>query len=184
MEEPQPDNKQMLDVDGNDEAEGVNEDFVVDDDEPIAHRTRAADYEPIAARTRSGTAEMASFADYKVGTNLQEWLQETAFVTSTMSDPIEPQSFQKGWWHEDLVEREKWRDAIRLEFHKIDQMNVWRKVSQMQRPGNRRLVGCKWVFKIKRNGVYRARLVAQGFSQIPGVNFTESYSPVVNDVTF
>ncbi|MEM9079013.1 MAG: reverse transcriptase domain-containing protein, partial [Bacteroidota bacterium] len=37
---------------------------------------------------------------------------------------------------------------------------------------------------MKRNGVYRARLVAQGFSQIPGVDFTESYSPVVNDVTF
>jgi hypothetical protein len=40
------------------------------------------------------------------------------------------------------------------------------------------------VFKIKRNGVFRARLVAQGFTQIPGVDFTESYAPVVNDVTF
>ena len=32
--------------------------------------------------------------------------------------------------------------------------------------------------------MYRARLVAKGFSQIPGVNFTDNYSPVVNDVTF
>ena len=37
---------------------------------------------------------------------------------------------------------------------------------------------------VKRNGVYRARLVAKGFSQIPGVDFTDNYSPVVNDVTF
>ena len=39
------------------------------------------------------------------------------------------------------------------------------------------------VFKVKRNGVYHARLVAKGFSQIPGVDFTDNYSPVVNDVT-
>ena len=36
----------------------------------------------------------------------------------------------------------------------------------------------------KRNDVYHARLVAKGFSQVPGVEFTDNYSPVVNDVTF
>ena len=51
-------------------------------------------------------------------------------------------------------------------------------------PNDHRLVGCRWVFKVKRNGVYHARLVAKGFSQIPGMAFTDNYSPVVNDVTF
>ena len=37
---------------------------------------------------------------------------------------------------------------------------------------------------MKRNGVYCARLVAKGFSQIPGMEFTDNYSPMVNDVTF
>ena len=37
---------------------------------------------------------------------------------------------------------------------------------------------------MKHNGVYHARLVAKGFSQIPGMDFTDNYSPVVNDVTF
>ena len=32
--------------------------------------------------------------------------------------------------------------------------------------------------------MYHARLVAKGFSQIAGVDFTDNYSPVVNDVTF
>ena len=32
--------------------------------------------------------------------------------------------------------------------------------------------------------MYHDRLVAKGFSQIPGVDFTENYSKVVNDVTF
>jgi Reverse transcriptase (RNA-dependent DNA polymerase) len=38
--------------------------------------------------------------------------------------------------------------------------------------------------KIKRNGVYRSRLVACGYSQVPGVDFQESFAPVINDVTF
>ena len=32
--------------------------------------------------------------------------------------------------------------------------------------------------------MYCARLVAKGFSHIPGMDFTDNYSPVVNDVTF
>jgi Reverse transcriptase (RNA-dependent DNA polymerase) len=40
------------------------------------------------------------------------------------------------------------------------------------------------VFKEKRDGVFRARLVALGYSQIPGIDFTGNYSPVVNDSSF
>ena len=51
-------------------------------------------------------------------------------------------------------------------------------------PNDHRLVGCRLVFNVKRNGVYHTRLVAKAFSQMPGVDFTDNYSPVVNDVTF
>jgi hypothetical protein len=37
---------------------------------------------------------------------------------------------------------------------------------------------------VKRNGVFRARLVACGCSQVPGVDFTESFAPVLYDVSF
>ena len=63
-------------------------------------------------------------------------------------------------------------------------MGVWREVNKEERNANKRLVGSKWVFKIIRNGVYRARLVAKGFSQIPGEDFTENFSPVINDMIF
>ena len=63
-------------------------------------------------------------------------------------------------------------------------MGVWRHVNRKDHPQEQRLVGYRWVFKVKHNGAYSARLVAKGFSQILGVDFTDNYSPVANDVTF
>ena len=54
----------------------------------------------------------------------------------------------------------------------------------MDVPNDRMLIGCKWAFKIKRDGTYRARLVALSYSQVPCVDFTDNFAPVVNDVTF
>ena len=187
--EPEEDEQEVIQV-GQSQAEEPTETPVgVASGEPVASRTRSQTTasEPVAARTRQALGtnpEMSAFADVKDDKTLNEWLHEIAFVTSTMSDPDEPQSFQEAWRDPDLISREKWREAIRLEFKKMLDMGVWRHVKRNDRPNDRRLVGCRWVFKVKRNGVYRARLVAKGFSQIPGVDFTDNYSPVVNDVTF
>ena len=187
--EPEEDESEVIQV-GQSQAEEPTEAPVgVTDDEAVASRTRsltAAD-EPIAARTRHALGsdpEMSAFADVKDEKTLKEWLHEIAFVTSTMSDHDEPQSFQEAWCDPDLIDREKWREAICLEFKKMLYMGVWRHVKSKDHPKDHRLIGCRWVFKVKRNGVYHARLMAKGFSLIPGADFTDNYSPVVNDVTF
>ena len=153
----------------------------VADDEPVTSRTRSqtATDEPIAARTRQALEsdpEKSAFADVKDEKTLNEWLHEISLVTSTMSDPDEPQSFQEAWWDHDLIAREKWQEDFHLEFKKMLDMGVWRHVKRRDCPNDHRLVGCRWVFKVKRNGVYHARLVAKGFSQISGVDFTDNYS--------
>ena len=61
---------------------------------------------------------------------LNEQLHEIALVTSTMSDPDDPQSFQEAWWDPDLISREKWCEAIHLEFKKVLDMGVWRHVNR------------------------------------------------------
>ena len=42
------------------------------------------------------------------------------------------------------------------------QKKVWRTICTTDVPKDRRSIECKWVFKIKRDGTYRARLVALG----------------------
>ena len=66
----------------------------------------------------------------------------------------------------------------------MENKKVWRAIHKTDVPKDRRLIGCKWVFKIKRDGTYRARLVALGYSQVPGADFTDNFAPAVNDVTF
>ena len=40
------------------------------------------------------------------------------------------------------------------------------------------------MFKLKCDGTYHARLMVLGYSQIPGVNFSDNFAPVVDDITF
>ena len=61
---------------------------------------------------------------------------------------------------------------------------VWRKTDRKRIPKDRRLTENTLVFKINRDGTYRARLVALGYSQIPGVDYTDNFAPVAHDVSF
>ena len=83
-----------------------------------------------------------------------------------------------------LKKRDDWRAAIRKETRSMIERGVWRKTDRKRIPNNRRLIGNKWVFKIKRDGTYRARLVALGYSQIPGVDYADNFAPVAHGVSF
>jgi hypothetical protein len=66
----------------------------------------------------------------------------------------------------------------------MNKQQVWENIKKEDIPEDRRTIKCKCIFKIKRNGIFRARLVACGYSQIPGIDFNESFAPVINDVSF
>lgn len=79
----------------------------------------------------------------------------------------------------------EWVDAMNLELQALEDNHTWDLVVL---PHDKRAIGCKWVYKIKRNpdGTverYKARLVAKGFSQIEGVDYFDSFSPVAKLVT-
>ncbi|KAG8480777.1 hypothetical protein CXB51_025440 [Gossypium anomalum] len=74
-----------------------------------------------------------------------------------------------------------WKQAVNDELQALIRNRTWDLVSV---PVNQSLVGCKWLFKIKRNSDgsvarNKVHLVAQGFSQAPGLDYHETFSPVV-----
>ena len=126
----------------------------------------------------------AVFPPFQFSFLARETLLEAIETTENNAILEEPKSFQEAWNHEDQVQRNKWRDAIKKEFHDMNQRGVWKKIYRRDMPPDRRCVKSKWVFKIKRNGTFRARLVACGYTQIPGIDFAENYAPVISDVTW
>ena len=81
----------------------------------------------------------------------------------------------------------KWEEAIKAELASLAKREVFGPITRI--PDNVKPVGYKWVFFQKQNEKnevvrYKARLVAQGFSQRPGIDYDETYSPVMDTITF
>ena len=69
---------------------------------------------------------------------------------------------------------------MEIEMEALEKNGTWEKVDF---PPGKRLVGCRWVFTIKRKADrsierYKARLMAKGYTQTYGVDYSETFSPV------
>ena len=78
-------------------------------------------------------------------------------------------------------DKQKWETAMKTEMTSLRENDVW---DLVELPVGKKVVGCKWVYKVKTGADgsvqrYKARLVAQGFTQKYGTNFDETFCPVV-----
>ncbi|WP_286496935.1 reverse transcriptase domain-containing protein, partial [Empedobacter sp. 189-2] len=63
----------------------------------------------------------------------------------------------------------------------LDANDTWELVSL---PKEKKAIGCKWVYKVKHNSDgsisrYKARLVAKGYAQTHGIDYEETFAPIV-----
>ncbi|CAH9096026.1 unnamed protein product [Cuscuta epithymum] len=77
------------------------------------------------------------------------------------------------------------REAMDDEFNALINNNTWELVP-FDRTKN--IVGCKWIYKTKYHSDgsierHKARLVAQGFNQQAGIDFSDTFSHVVKPTT-
>jgi histone deacetylase 1/2 len=78
-----------------------------------------------------------------------------------------------------------WQEAMNKEFSALLHNGTWSSVSP---PTTTNIVGCRWIYKIKKKADgtierYKARLVAKGFHQQKGVDFAETFSPIIKHAT-
>lgn len=78
-------------------------------------------------------------------------------------------------------EAEKWKAAMESEYRSLIENETW---TLEKLPEGKKAIKCKWIFTTKQdtNGDiirYKARLVARGFSQVEGIDYNETFAPVV-----
>ena len=98
-----------------------------------------------------------------------------AFIANANDDP---QSLDEACSRPDWPE---WKAAMDREIHQLESIGTY---TLTKCPADRKPIGCKWVFRLKHDAdgcivKHKARLVAQGFSQIPGIDYVETFAPVV-----
>ncbi|KAJ3481674.1 hypothetical protein NLJ89_g12191 [Agrocybe chaxingu] len=118
------------------------------------------------------------------GEGTSDWMMAADFVDEyalvaeiSETEALEPRDVKEAMGRPDWP---LWEKAIQEELSVLKAAGTWELVDT---PDGVNIVGSKWVFRAKKDAAgnivrYKARLVAQGFSQVPGVDYFDTFAPV------
>lgn len=134
-------------------------------------RAEASNYHQL--RVRSSLQKPKKFNDFIMSAEIAEAYVMDLYEPDTYEDAIQSR------------ESTKWKEAMDSEMNSLNENHTW---ELCDLPAEARVIPCKWVYKIKTLSdgsvdKYKARLVAKGFSQRQGVDYNQTFSPVVRLTT-
>lgn len=155
------------DVDSDDEFYGFEEAEASAEEENVEQETSSREI-PSEQRSTRGNLPV----------RLRDYIVDVAKVIE--QEPLSYEEAVRG------PEQDLWKAAMREEYDSLMKNNTW---SLVELPNGRKPVGCKWVYKRKEDvcgnvSKFKARLVAQGFSQQAGVDYDAVFAPVATQPTF
>ena len=110
--------------------------------------------EPILGSTRSQTRTLRLRSPFKspmkehADLNLDNWILEFCFMSALTSDLEDANTFNEASDNQDPKIRNLWREAIKKELNSVESKKVWTEKQKNGFTMNKRLVGCKWIFKV------------------------------------
>lgn len=115
----------------------------------------------------------------------KQFLDHVTYLASHYPLPQSDSSFVELTLFTIVNKSPAWREAMAHELNALAQNNTWVLVPLSH---DHYVIGCKWIYKIKKKvdgsiERYKAHLVAKGYNQEAGIDYHETFSPVVKPTT-
>ena len=186
--DPQPDEASIPSTDANfNENRPIHDNPTINRDEIPPNTTnhqRDEDSPPRRVRQSSRAPKYSErFLEWQQSLAKQATLSSTSAEVqeiNTPSLPLEPSSYLEAI---SCADSKYWIPAIFEEYDSLIQNGTW---TLCPLPPNRQAIQGKWVMKFKPGfkstpARYKARFVIKGYSQVFGLDYTETYAPVAKN---
>ncbi|WVZ72459.1 hypothetical protein U9M48_020916 [Paspalum notatum var. saurae] len=154
-------------------------------DEPISEDSSTVEDAPIVSRSSPPLQQRSIAVDRTEGNRSRRRLIEECNIAYALSvaeeieGNVEPSTYSEAI---SSINSNDWVTAMHDEMESLEKNGTWELVKL---PTEKKPIRCKWIFK-RKEGIspseevrYKARLVAKGYSQIPGIDYNDVFSPVV-----
>ena len=152
-----------------------------------AERTRLLRGGGISARINENPDEHEDTVGVLVAMTEEEWNKPCGDLIEVSEEEwcnagldSDPRTYREAMARDD---KPLWEASMKEELDSTTSHGVWELVPCSQVPVDKRVIPSKWVFLIKRDesGIpkrHKSRIVAKGFAQRPGIDYTDTYAPV------